>query len=285
MRSEHGKYTSRRTEYNVFLYVCFAVFVVLVLFPFYWTAKSSISTTDQLAKVPPVYFPSPTLDNYRELLKQVPLSLFMNSFLFSIGSTVTTVVVGFLAAYAFARIPFPGSGVILWVFVLSMVLPEIAVIIPLFQMLGSLHLLDSLVGLIFVMSSALAPFTVWVFIPFIRQVPIDIEEAATIDGAGLFHVLTRVYLPVCAPALVTMLVINFVNAWNNLIYPLAFSSVNAKCLSVKITEVHMNISAAAWGRPWHLVSALGMMMVIPVIVMILCAQKAIVRGLTSGAVK
>jgi ABC-type glycerol-3-phosphate transport system permease component len=81
------------------------------------------------------------------------------------------------------------------------------------------------------------------------------------------------------------LVINFVNAWNNLIYPLAFSSERAKCLSVKITEVHMNIAAAAWGKPWHLVSALGMVMVIPVIVLILVGQKAIVRGLTSGAVK
>ncbi len=270
---------------SVVVYAILVVFVLWVLVPFYWMGKSSLSKTDQLAKVPPVYFPTPTLDNYRELIKQVPLSLFLNSFLFALGSTVVTGTIGFLAAYAFARIRFPGSGVILWAFVLSMVLPEIATVIPLFQMLATMHLLDSLAGLIFVMSSTLAPFTVWVFIPFIRQVPIDIEEAATIDGAGLFRVLWNVYLPVCAPAIVTMLVINFVNAWNNLIYPLAFTSEEAKCLSVKITEVHMNISAAAWGKPWHLVSALGMVMVIPVIVLILAGQKAIVRGLTSGAVK
>lgn len=122
------------------------------------------------------------------------------------------------------------------------------------------------------------------FIPFIRQVPIDIEEAATIDGAGLFRVLRYIYLPVCIPAIVTMLIINSVNAWNNLIYPLAFSSENAKCLSVKITEVRQNI-AAAWGRPWHIVSALGIVMVIPVIILILSAQKAVIRGLTPGAVK
>jgi len=270
---------------SVVLLLGLVLFIVCVLVPFYWMVKASVSTPEDLIKLPPVYLPKPTFDNFKTLAGQFPLVRYViNSITFAVGSSVITVVVSFLAAYAFARIAFPGSGILLWILVMSMALPEISTIIPLYRMLGAMRLLDSLAGLILVMSSALAPFTVWVFVPFIQQVPAAIEEAATMDGAGLRTILWRIYLPVCAPAIVTMLVINFVNAWNNLLYPLAFSvSTRSKCLSVAITEIFQ--AQVAWGKPWHLISALGVTMVVPVIILILSSQRAIVRGLTRGAVK
>ena len=120
--------------------------------------------------------------------------------------------------------------------------------------------------------------------PFIKQVPVSMEEAAVVDGANLWTILWRIYLPVMMPAIVTMLIINFVNSWNNLLYPLAFTvTEKSKCLSVAITEVFQ--TEVPWGKPWHLTSALGVIMVLPVIGLILLSQRAIVRGLTRGAVK
>jgi ABC-type glycerol-3-phosphate transport system permease component len=247
--------------------------------------KAAVSTPEELTKLPPVYFPKPTLQNFKTLMEQVPFySYIFNSLIFSSLTTLVTLVLSFFAAYAFARIPFRGSGILMWSLVLSMALPEVATLIPLYQMLRSLNLLDSLLGLTMVMSSTLAPFTVWILVPFIRNVPYEIEEAAIIDGAPLLAIFWRIYLPLIAPALATMLVINFINAWNNLLYPLAFSAtVDSKTLSVAITEIFQ--AQVPWGKPWHLVSSLGVTMLVPVIILVLFSQKAIVRGLTRGAIK
>jgi len=130
----------------------------------------------------------------------------------------------------------------------------------------------------------LVPFTVWVLVSFIKQVPIEIEEAAIIDGANLFQLLWKVVIPIMKPALTTMITINFINAWNNLVYPLAFSStIKAKPLSVSITEVFQ--ARTPFGRPWELISALGVTMVVPMILLVFVSQRAIISGLTRGAIK
>ncbi|WP_162909764.1 carbohydrate ABC transporter permease [Aggregatilinea lenta] len=270
---------------KVALYAALFVFLFVVLSPFFWIVKSSVSGPDELFKVPPVYLPHVTMENYRALADQVPLYEYVrNSLVYSVSSALLSVSVSFMAAYAFARISVPGRNLLLWLFVLTMALPEIATIIPLYRLLAEMKMLDSLIGLVIVMSSVLVPFTVWVLVAFIQQVPYEIEEAAIIDGANLFQIFRRIMIPLTSPALATMLVINFINAWNNLLYPLAFSvSPKSKTLSVAITEVFQ--ARSPWGRPWNMVSALGVAMVIPAIILVLFSQKAIVRGLTRGAIK
>ncbi len=277
--------TSHKRHVTLCLVLAVGVLMAITLLPFYWMVKASLSSPQALIQLPPEYLPRPTFDNFRTLAQQVPLAQYvLNSFTFAGVTAFVTVGVSFLAAYAFARLPFPGRTLLMWTFVVSMALPEIAAIIPLYRLLAALHLLDSVTGLIIVMSSALAPFTVWAFVPFIRQIPVAIEEAALLDGAGLGTILWRIYVPISAPAIVTMLIINFINAWNNLLYPLAFSvTARSKCLSVAITEIFQ--AQVPWGKPWHLVSALGVLMVLPVMVMVLCSQRSIIRGLTRGAVK
>jgi ABC-type glycerol-3-phosphate transport system permease component len=267
------------------LYLLVALFALIVLIPFYWMLKSALSREGDVFTVPPQYVTAPTLDNFARLAEQVPLArYFANSVLFATATTLVTLAACFLAAYAIARIDVPGRNLLLLALVITTALPEIVTIIPLYQVLGDLRLLDSIVGLTLIMSSVLAPFTVWVLVAFIRQVPYEIEEAAIIDGARLPEILWRIVLPMTAPALATMLVINFVNAWNNLLYPLAFSSSEAsKPLSVAITEIFQ--ARSPFGRPWELVSSLGITMMIPVIILAIVSQRAIVRGLTAGAFK
>ncbi len=270
---------------NPVRYLWLAIFTAIVLLPFYWLLKSAVSTPEQLFALPPVHLPTPTLSNFNALVEQVPFYRYLlNSLIFATATSIVSVVVGFLAAYAFARITFPGSEFLLWLLLLSMSLPEIATVIPLYQILSKLSLLDSLAGLTLVMGSVLVPFSVWMLIAFIKQVPYEIEEAARIDGASLPRILWKIVVPVTWPALATMGIINFVNAWNNLLYPLAFSvTPRSKTLSVAITEIF--VAQTPWGKPWNLVSALGVAMVIPVIILVIFANKAIVQGLTRGAVK
>jgi ABC-type glycerol-3-phosphate transport system permease component len=267
------------------IYIGALAFSAVVLLPLYWMLRSAFASASDLNKSPPIYIPNLTTKNFATLIEQVPFFEYVwNSLLFSLSTTLLTLLVSFLAAYAFARIAFPGSGLLLWILVLSMALPDVGTIVPLYRILAGLRLLDTIAGLTLVLSSALTPFTVWVLVSFIRQVPYEVEEAAIIDGASLPQVFLRVLLPVTLPGLVTMGLINFVNAWNNLLYPLSFSvSPRSKTLSVAITEVFAGYSP--WGKPWELIMAVGVTMVVPIVLMVLVSQRAIVSGLTRGALK
>jgi ABC-type glycerol-3-phosphate transport system permease component len=267
------------------IYIGALAFSAIVMLPLYWMLRSAFASATDLNKSPLIYIPNLTTKNFATLIEQVPFFQYVwNSLVFSLSTTLLTLLVSFLAAYAFARIAFPGSGLLLWILVLSMALPDVGTIVPLYRILSGLRLLDTIAGLTLVLSSALTPFTVWVLVSFIRQVPYEVEEAAIIDGASLPQIFLRVLLPVTLPGLVTMGLINFVNAWNNLLYPLSFSvSPRSKTLSVAITEVFAGYSP--WGKPWELIMAVGVAMVIPIVLMVLVSQRAIVSGLTRGALK
>jgi ABC-type glycerol-3-phosphate transport system permease component len=247
--------------------------------------RSAFAVASDLYKTPLIYFPSPSLANFNMLMQQVPLFQYVrNSLIFALATTTATLVVSFLAAYAFARIHFPGSGILMWVLVLSTALPDIGTIVPLYQILKNMHLLDTIAGITLILSSALAPFTVWALISFIKQIPYEIEEAAIIDGASLPRIFWHILLPVTLPGLVTMALINFINAWNNLLYPLSFTTSNtSKTLSVAITEIYNAYSP--YGKPWELIMTVGVAMTIPIVVLVLFSQRAIIRGLVSGAIK
>lgn len=275
----------RRTLTSGSIYLAFVVFTIVILLPIYWMIRSAFSTSTELFKLPLVYLPHLTLRNFSTLLEQVPFGLYLrNSLLFATFTTFLTLLVSYLAAYAFARIRFPGSNLLMWILILSMALPDIGTIVPLYQILKTLHLSDSIAGITLVLTSALTPFTVWVLVSFIRQVPYEIEEAATLDGASLPQILWHILLPLTVPGLVTMGLINFVNAWNNLLYPLSFTtSPAAKTLSVAITEIYAGYSP--WGKPWELIMTVGVTMTIPIVFLVLLTQRSIVRGLTGGAIK
>lgn len=280
-----SKHTLRRGLGRFGLYLSVVVFVFLSLLPFYWITISSLTDKNELFSIPPRYFPRPTLENFAMLISQLPFTEYLrNSVLFATGATFLTVFLAFLAAYGFARYPVPGSGLLLLALVLSMALPEITTVVPLFRILRDLSLINTIRGLIVVMSSVLLPFTVWTLVSFVQRVPLEMEEAAIVDGANLIQRLWYIVLPVMKPSIATMLAINFINAWNNLIYPLVFTSTpQAKTLSVAVTEVFQ--ARTPYGRPWELISALGVTMVIPAVIIVLFSQRAIVSGLTRGAIK
>jgi len=267
------------------VYLAAAAFVAVALFPLYSMLAASLTPRDQVFAIPPVYLPRPTLENYATLIRQLPFVAYLrNSTLFATGSALLSVVTGFLAAYAFVRLPIPGSQFLLVAFVASMALPDVVTVIPLYLVLKELRLVNTVAGLVLVMGSVLTPFTVWALVSFIRQVPREMEEAAVIDGASLGQLLVRIVVPVMRPSLVTLLLINLITSWNYLLYPLVFTAdEGAKTLTVAITEVFQ--ARTPYGRPWELISALGVTMLLPVTVLVFLGERAIVSGLTRASIR
>jgi ABC-type glycerol-3-phosphate transport system permease component len=271
---------------TIAIYISFAIFVIVIGLPFYYIFTSSITPRNELFQTPPSYWPTqPTFDNYLNMSDSVPFFTYLrNSLIFAIGSSLLSVFLSALAAYALARIHFPGSDVIYMALILSVALPQIAVLVPMFQTLQTFKMVNTYHGLILLMSSLLLPFTVLTLVSFIHQVPGEIEEAALIDGANRLNVIFRIVFPLIRPALVTMLMINFIISWNELLYPLIFAQrVDTKTLSVGLME--LSSDASTYTRPWDMMSALSVVMMIPVLLLILFGQRMIISGLARGAIK
>lgn len=278
-------FEDRRSNLMV-TYGLFVIYVFVTLFPFYWIFISSVTPKHKLFSIPPLYFPAYfTTENFTRMMRNIPFSAYLrNSLIFALSSSALSVLLSFFAAYAFARIRFRGSNVLLLFFLLSIALPPITTVIPLYELYGRVNLLNTIEGMVIAMSSLITPFTIWVLIAFIQQVPAEIEEAAAIDGAGFLRILFRISLPLILPAIGTMFVINFITSWNELLYPLVFGvDASSKTLTVGLTEVALE--STAYGKPWDLMSALSVVMIIPVVVLVIVFQRTIVEGLTRGAIK
>jgi ABC-type glycerol-3-phosphate transport system permease component len=265
--------------------ILLAAFLFVVLLPFYWIVLSSLTPRSQIFTTPPRYwFGDVTLDNYRTLQQNIPLFRYLfNSFVFAFGSAAVSVAAAFLASYALARLRFRGANIVFATFVISIALPQIGTLVPLFELFKNLGLVNTRHGLIILMSSLITPFTVWTLVPFLRQVPFEIEEAAIVDGARLWQVLVQILIPIVRPALATLFIINFIISWNELLYPLVFAQRD-KTLSVGLVELAVQPTAGG-GRPWDLLAALSVTMIVPVLALVLLFQRLIVAGLTRGALK
>lgn len=278
---------SRSRASRLTVYAGYLIFAIIVLFPVYWIAISSLTPRSSLLSSPPNYWPGRlTFANYRRLVDQIPFWDYLrNSLTFSIGSALLAVLVSFTAAYAFARLEFRGKTLLFTFFMLTVTLPSIATVIPLFRLWNDLGLVNTTQGLVILMGSAQAPFTIWVLTSFIKQIPREIEEAARMDGANMARVMIQMVAPLTKPALATLFIINFIITWNEFFYPLVFAkSTAAKPMTLALVELTAGAGEGA-GRPWDLMSALSMVMVIPTVILVTVFQRLIVEGLTRGAVK
>lgn len=281
------RYRLERHFNRLLLYLAVALFLFVILLPFYWISISSFTPRYQMFSIPPRWVPTEiTFINYANLANNIPFfRYYINSLVFAVFSSVFSVLLAFLAAYALARARFRGSNIIFLIFIVSIAIPQIGTLVPLFELYKSLRLINSRFGMIMLMSSLIIPFTVWTMVSFIQQLPEEIEEAARIDGANLVQILWRVVMPVVKPAIATMIIINFIISWNELLYPLVFATSTAtKTLSVGLVELAVDPAMGA-GRPWDLMSALSVSMIIPVLLLVLFFQRLIVSGLTKGAIK
>lgn len=257
--------------------------LIFVLFPFYWIIITSFKTTLQIQRFDSIYWPNPwTAEQYRSLIQDTPFLLwFRNTVIVATTSTAISVFIAALAAYALARLRFLGAGALTTLLLVTYLLPGSLLFIPLYSILVQLGIINSYAALIFTYPTFLMPFATWVLLGYFRSIPVDLEEAAMIDGANRFTAFRLITLPLAAPALLSVTLFAFTNAWNEFLFAFVFiTSENFKTLPV-------GLQLLVFGDiyPWGQLMAASLLMAIPVVCVYIFAQRFLVEGLTAGSVK
>lgn len=274
----------RSKKASIGIWLLTALYTFIILFPITWIISSSFTDKRYLYTTPVTYFPkSPTLANYQELFKVLDIgSMTINTLLIAAITIVVTILVSFIAAYAFSRVEFRGKDLIYSLLTFSAMLPMIITLVPLARMMLNLHLTDTIWGLSFLYISSFIPFTTMIFTNSIYDVPVALDEAAELDGAGLWRKIFVIVMPLLRPVVATMAIIIFIWSLNEFMIPLVFSSQNAVPLSVGISMVPREIQLAV---PWEKISAMGTIIIIPIILFVTIFQRQIMDGLMAGGVK
>jgi multiple sugar transport system permease protein len=268
---------------RIALIVGVVVLILVCMFPFLWMALSSIKTLRELYTVPPVWFPEvPTFANYMKVLfnSNIP-RYFLNSTIISLGSTAIALALAIFAAYGFARFRFRGKAAFQAFILIGQLMPTAAIIVSLFITLRYFGLVNSYLGLILVYTIITLPLSVWMLTSYFRAIPIELEEAAIIDGVSRLGILFRITLPLSLPGVVAIVVYAFVTTWNEFIFALVFAQdYRVKTLPIGIAEF-----STEFNTDWGAVMAASLIMTLPVAILFLAMQKMFVGGLTAGAVK
>lgn len=266
--------------YQVALYVAMVVAVLVFAFPIIWIVITSLKTRLQVLHSPPLFIFKASIDNFKTLIKDGFLGHLLNSAIVVACSTIIAVSIGALGAYALARYKTRASNQIGFWILTQRMFPPIAVIIPLFLVINGLGLKDTLAALIIVYTLFNIPLTVWVMKSFFNEIPVELEEAAMIDGHSFFTTFRRVVLPLAAPGIVTAAVLCVIFTWNEFLFALILTS--QKAVTAPVFAVGL---IGARGTLWGEMAAASIFIMVPILVLVLAIQKKLARGLTYGAIK
>jgi multiple sugar transport system permease protein len=262
-----------------------------IYFPILWLFSASLSNQVELYAIPPHWIPQhPTLQNYLDIVfptlatGSVPRTFavaLLNSIKIASAVTIISIVIGSMAAYALARIPFRSSRAILLGIIATRMIPEVSLILPLFIIASRLLLINKPAVLIITYMSFALPFAIWMMVAFFQTVPVELEDAARIDGCSRLGILFRIVIPISVPGLVSTAMFIFLLAWDEFFYALIFTST----LASKTAPVAMAEFVGRYAVNINGMMAGGIIAALPPIILALAFQRYIVRGMTSGAVK
>lgn len=264
-------------------YIAIAMIVLYAVFPFYYAIVTSMESGSELFTVD--YWPKQiNFDNYAQVFDGQPFgrNLF-NSAIVAIGVVGLSLLIGLTASYALGRIKFRGRGILLLAVLGVSMFPQVAVLSGLFELIRFMGIYNSLPALAFSYMIFTLPFTVWVLTTFMTQMPMELEEAAIVDGASPSVILFKVFMPLLWPALVTTGLLAFIAAWNEFLFALTFTLTNEmRTVPVAIALIS---GAGQYELPWGVIMAASVIVTVPLVGLVLIFQRRIVSGLTAGAVK
>jgi multiple sugar transport system permease protein len=256
--------------------------VLFAIAPYVWMALTSLKTEADIAASPVRYLPTVlTLEHYRTLLARTSFAGNMgNSLVIALGAVALGLAVSIPAAYAFSRFRFPGRKALMTQFLVINMFPIVLIIIPLFVLMRQMGLLDTFLGVVLGHSTFAIPFSIWMLTSYMNAIPQELDEAARIDGASRLQTLRLVLLPVILPGVATTAIYIFVTSWNEYLFAMMLSGQN-----VRTVTVALQLFIGEFTVQWGLLTAGGTLIALPVTILYLLAQKRLVSGLTSGAVK
>lgn len=271
---------TKKTSDKILFYLFFAFFIVTIGFPFFWQIINSIKIEKEIFDIK--WWPSTIhWQNYIEAFQRQPLHEFLfSSAVVSGGSTILSMLLGSMAAYALARTAIKGKKLFLLIILSISLLPPIVIINPIYEIVKTLHLLNTHGGLILVNTLFGLTLAVWFLTPYFQSIPMDLEESAMIDGAGPFLVYRRIILPLVLPGIFTVGILVFIQAWNEYLFALVLNPIRARVVTVglKLYEADNYI-------PWGPLMAASVVIVVPLITVVLILQRRIIGGLMDGGLK
>ena len=261
-------------------YIAVSAILFFCLFPIFWMLLTAFKPVSEVYSTS--IFIEPTLRNFRIIFSE-PLSfgpLVANSLIVAIATTLIAVPISLFAAYAFSRLRFRGKTALLVAILATQFIPPVAIALPFFNLYSNIGLLDTLVGLIIINQAVIVPYSIWMMKGFIDALPEGIEEAAFIDGASEFGVVRHITLPLVMPGILISATFAFILSWNEFLFPFLLTREYAITLPVGLMSTQ-----GTRGVLWEQMSAAGMLVMIPVLIMSLFIRKHFIEGITMGAVK
>jgi multiple sugar transport system permease protein len=259
------------------------IVVLFLLFPFFVMISTMLKPSTEVYTSPPYWIPKKiALSNFVKIWAQHPMAkYFRNSLIIAAGTTLLTTVLCVPAAYAVARFRFLGQKFVLYMYLVVQMFSPIIVVIALFKIISRMHLLDTYLGLVLVNTVFTLSFVTWMLSGYFRSIPVDIEEAALIDGCSRLQTIIRIMLPIAAPGLVTTIIYSFIASWNEFMFALTLvQSIGKTPLTLGLYNF-----VGRYTTQWEFLTAAAFLAIIPVIVLFLLIEKNLVAGIVGGAVK
>ena len=268
----------RLLEFLQFLVILLTAIIILV--PIYWIVSGAFKQQVDIFQLKLLF--TPTLDNFKIIFKS-PYNLFdklVNSTLVALSTVLITIPLATLAAYSFSRFRMKAEKVMFVTILATQFVPAVVIVLPFFILFRDIGILDTKLALVLVNLSLIMPFAIWMIKGFIDGIPLDTEEAALVDGSGRIQVVLNVVIPMALPGVITAGIFCFILAWNEFLFALIITTNKAVTLPVGLSLFH-----AEEGVLWHLISAAGIMIMLPMFVLATLIQKHFVQGMTMGAVR
>lgn len=273
--------TIKKRMNSIGYYVIAVSLAVMAMIPFVWMISTSFKSRGALMAIPIEWIPeNPTWAAYDKVFSKFPFArTIINSLYISVSYTVITLLSAAMAAFAFAKLRFPGNELLFRCYLATMMIPTQVTMIPLFVIMNKIGLMDSYASVI--SPSIFRPFAVFMLVQQMRTIPNDYLDAAKIDGASIFTVFGRVVLPLCSSSLATLSITTFMESWNDYLWPLLMlTDKNKMTLPIALSTLN-----GQYATEYNVLMAGSLISMIPIIVIYICAQKYFKNGMMSGGIK
>jgi len=275
------KLNKRKTARKTLVYIGIITAAILSIFPIFYLFLTSLKPPQMTFSIPPVWIFKPTLQNYQEVIEGGDFVKYLfNSLTVGVSTVLISMILGIFAAFGFARFKFRSNFMMRMSALIPQSLPPIIILLPIFVLFFSLKLVDTKLALVIPYLTFTMPLSMWMMIGFFEEVPVELEEAAMIDGCSRLRAMLTIELPIAVPGLAATAVISFIYCWNEFLYAVILTGRDARTLPVMITSFMTN-KAILWGR----IAAAGSLVLLPVLVFALIFQRYLIRGLAFGSVK
>jgi multiple sugar transport system permease protein len=266
---------------DVLHFLALLLIILVCVFPFYWMVTASFKQQSAILASTPQFFFQPTLENYVNAFNKFDiLKSLQNSLFVALVTVLISLILGTPAAYAIARFEFKAKRDIWFWFISNRMLSPIVVALPFFLIARNFRLLDTTWALILIYLTFNVPIVVWICADQFRNIPKELDEAATLEGYNSFAIFLKIALPLATPALAVSAIFSFIFSWNELLYALILTRNEAKTAPVVATSF-----MSGYELPWGQIMATGTMVALPVIIFSMIVSRQLVRGLTAGAIK